>query len=300
MLWWTLLSMAGMRVTQALFSMLIHRTRSARLLTMQTVLFGGLMVGWSSAFAGDWEVGVGVGYGERGNPLVDSDDFTVLIDLDIAWYGNHWFFDSGDVGYTWIDNRAFTLNTVVRVNSDRLFFSRTNTQFISLGEFAVAPEPGQFPLDAVAVPIDIPDRDYAIEIGAELLAEGRWGFLQSSVYSDISNTHNGVEVSTSYGYSWRGNRWYIEPSLLLSWKSASLNDYYWGVREFEIAQALGPYRAESGLNVGARFRAGYQIDEHWAWSAAIEYERLNDEAADSPIVDDNDVFGFFFGIGFRF
>ena len=121
------------------------------------------------------------------------------------------------------------------------------------------PQPGQLAgvSDAIVadpaaqVPIDVPERDYAIEAGIELLAEGAWGFFEGGVYRDVSGTHDGVEALATYGYGLRANRWYIEPAVGLAWKSAELNDYYWGIREGEAALAFGPYAANAGLNVSA-------------------------------------------------
>src|SRR3954463_8626491 len=79
-----------------------------------------------------WRLGIALGYGERTNPLIQSEKIPVLVDLDIAWFGKRWFFDNGDVGFTLLDHPAFTLNTVARVNTDRAFFSKTNTRFINI------------------------------------------------------------------------------------------------------------------------------------------------------------------------
>src|SRR3954470_11663654 len=47
-----------------------------------------------------WRLGAAFGYGERTNPLIQSDDIPVIVDVDIAWFGKRWFFDNGDLGYT--------------------------------------------------------------------------------------------------------------------------------------------------------------------------------------------------------
>src|SRR4051794_14715278 len=46
-----------------------------------------------------WRLGVALGYGERTNPLIQSKKIPVLVDVDIAWFGERWFFDNGDVGF---------------------------------------------------------------------------------------------------------------------------------------------------------------------------------------------------------
>ena len=141
-----------------------------------------------------WRLGIALGYGERSNPLINSDDFTIVVDVDIAWFGERFFFDNGDVGLTLFDQESFTLNLIGRFNSDRVFFGKINSQFISVGD--VGAEPGG-PLTVVSVPV--PDRDYAIEAGIELLTDGNWGYLQTAFHHDVSGVHNGYELYVNYG-----------------------------------------------------------------------------------------------------
>jgi len=239
-----------------------------------------------------WQFGVALGYGLRSNPLVQSDDIPIVVDLDIGWFGDHFFFDNGDLGLTVTDNEAMTASIVARVNSDRVFFGKTDTKFVSL-DLA-----GQ-PL-ATAVELTIPDRDYAIEMGIEILADGKWGHLQLAAHHDVSGTHDGYEVDFNYGTGFRRQRWYFEPSIGATFKSESMNDYYWGVSPGESSDALPVYAAKSGLNTHARLLFSYQINKNWAFTLVGEFERLNEEAAASPIVNDRNVLGYFAGFGYRF
>jgi len=240
----------------------------------------------------NWRLGAALGYGIRSNPLVQSDDIPIVVDLDIAWFGERWFFDNGDLGFTIADNNALTASIVARVNSDRVFFGKTNTRFVNV-------DLAGMPLSQ-AVNFAPPDRDYAVELGMEMLAGGTWGTLQVSAFHDVSGTHEGYELYTNYGYGWREQRLYIEPSFGFSYKSADLNNYYWGVTPEEAGVVAYPYEADAGLNWHARLMIGYQLDKRWALSFVAEYERLNDESAASPIVDEDNVFGWFAGVSYRF
>ncbi len=239
-----------------------------------------------------WRLGAALGYGLRSNPLVQSDDIPIVVDLDIAWFGDHFFFDNGDLGLTFADNRHVTASIVARFNSDRVFFGNTDTRFVAF--------------DAVGLPLsesvefEVPDRDYAIELGIELLSDGSWGQLQMTAFHDVSGTHDGYEVHFNYGYGWRNQRLYIEPSIGASYKSAALNDYYWGISADEAGVVVLPYEADAGTNLHARFMFGYQLSRNWSLSLVAEFERLNDEAAASPIVADRDVLGYFAGFAYRF
>lgn len=69
-----------------------------------------------------WRLGLALGYGERSNPLIQSDDVPIVVDVDVAWFGERFFFDNGDFGYTLANTDLLTASIVARVNSDRLFF----------------------------------------------------------------------------------------------------------------------------------------------------------------------------------
>jgi outer membrane protein len=239
-----------------------------------------------------WRLGAAFGYGERTNPLVQSDDIPIVVDFDIAWFGDRWFFDNGDGGVTFADNDALTASVVGRFNSDRVFFGRTDTRFVTV--------------DALGAQLDVPadfkppDRDYAIELGVEVLTDGQWGELQLSAFHDASGTHDGFEVFADYRFGWRRQRFYVEPSIGASYKSSDLNDYYWGLTEAEGRGVVPPYVARAGTNWHTRLVIGYQVNLRWAFSFVAEYERLNGEASASPIVEDDHVTGLFAGMSWRF
>jgi outer membrane protein len=259
------------------------------------------LLGASAALAADpdpqttnqspWRLGVALGYGIRTNPLALSDDIPILVNLDIGWFGKRWFFDNGDVGLMVIDRDHYTVDLVGRFNNDRVFFNKTNSKFISVGDGADKP---------ILEKVEVPDRDYAVEVGVELLADGDWGYFQATAFQDVSGTHGGYELFADYSYPVRRQRWFYEPSFGVSWKSEELNDYYWGVREDEANILFPAYSAGAGLNTHARFLVSYQINRNWAFVAVGEYERINSEAADSPIVKEKDVLGIFAGFKYEY
>ena len=265
------------------------------LLALFLVLAGAMPCGAQEVAAAEesnWRLGAALGYGVRSNPLVQSDDVPIVVDLDIAWFGEHWFFDNGDLGLTFANNDTVTASVVARVNSDRVFFGRTDTRFVTL-DLAGAPL-------AEAVDFKPPERDYAVELGIELLTDGDWGAIQMSAFHDVSGTHEGYELYASYSYGWRDQRLYVEPSFGASYKSEDLNNYYWGLTQDEAGTVGIPYEAGAGVNWHMRLAVGYQLSRNWAISAVAEYEHLNDEAAASPIVEEDNVLGWFVGLSRRF
>ena len=276
------------------------RRRIARLTLLYLALQASVCAGASEAQseAGQdteesrWRLGAALGYGVRTNPLVQSDDIPIVLDLDIAWFGDHWFFDNGDIGLTFADSNYLTASIVGRLNSDRVFFGKTDKRFVTV-------DLAGMPLSE-AVEFKVPDRDYAIELGLEILTDGSWGQLQMTAFHDVSGTHEGYEIFVDYSYGWRKQRLFIQPSVGASYKSAALNNYYWGIGDDEAGVVIPPYEAGAGTNLHARLMLGYQLSRHWSLSVVAEFERMNDEAAASPIVEDRNVLGYFAGVAFRF
>jgi len=255
-----------------------------------------------------WRIGAAFGYGERTNPLIQSDDIPVLVDVDIAWFGKRWFFDNGDVGYTLFDRSSSTTSLVARVNDDRVFFGKTNTRYVNFAYAGNGFTTG-LPPPAVAggsedppppVEVNPPDRDYAIELGVESLLDGDWGAAELRAFHDVSGTHGGYELSAHYSRRWTVGRVSIAPTLGFSYKSAQMNNYYWGVHADEATDALPEYHAGAGVNFEGGLVTNYYLTRHLRFALSVNYERLADEIAASPLAEDDYVVAYFSGFAWTF
>jgi MipA family protein len=252
-----------------------------------------------------WRLGAALGYGERSNPLIQSDDIPVVLDLDIAYFGDRWFFDNGDLGVSLTDNQLLTANLVARLNSDRTFFGKTNLKYVTFQQLAGgASQPLRDEYTGQVVtqpqPLNPPDRDYAIEAGIEALFGGDWGQSTLRAFHDVSGTHEGYEIAADYSYRITRGRLSLSPVLGISWKSAELSNYYWGVHEDEDSLTLQAYEARAGLGWEAGLRASYYLTRHIRLAASATYERLQHSVAQSPLVGSDHVFGYFAGVGWQF
>ena len=259
-----------------------------------------------------WRFGVGLGYGQRTNPLIQSEDIPIVVDLDIAWFGERWFFDNFDLGFSLVDNARFTTNVVARLNSDRAFFGKTNTRYVN---FSITAGGAQVPIsgppsapgvpgagagNVVPAELEVPDRDYAVELGLEMLLDGEWGQATLRAFHDVSGTHEGYELSADYSYRWVRGRFSIAPSVGVAWKSAALSDYYWGVHADEVLPTLQGYQVDAGLGWEAGLRASYYFTKSMRFALSANYERLQHSVAMSPIVAEPEVIGYFAGLAWQF
>lgn len=272
----------------------------------------------------NWQLGVSLGYGTRSNPLIDADDLTLVAVIDASWYGERVFFDNGDLGFTFQDNPRYTLNGVLRANTERLFFEQADSLLVSfttsVGQGASGDGPVQDGVDGNpntgldgsdpdggstdsgqdSETIEIPKRRYAVEAGIEFLTDGRWGFLQTSVTQDISNRHEGFEANLTLGRSghWRRMTWTVSAGL--SYRSDNLNDYYYGVLSDESQTNLPAYRADDGINYHAAALLRYYLTRSLSLGLVVEYERLSSAIANSPFVADDRVITSYGGIKYTF
>lgn len=252
----------------------------------------------------NWSLGLALGAGQRSNPLIAGDDIDLWWTLDVAWFGERWFFDNGDLGYLLKDHSLFTLNWVARVNTERAFFSGISEGLFRGTEFGLNSPALEQGADSPTLgndsEISIPDRDYALETGLEFLSNGLWGNIHGQLLADVSGVHNGYEAWLSYSTDWVRGRWHISPSVSVNWKSRQQNDYYYGVRADEAQNGLLVYQAESGFNTAAKLSAVYYMSKRWRFFATANIEKINDSAADSPLLKDDEIVSYFAGIHYAF
>jgi outer membrane protein len=252
-----------------------------------------------------WRFGLGLGYGERTNPLIQSEDIPIVVDVDFAWFGKRWFLDNFDLGFELFDRPNITTNLVARVNSDRAFFGKTNTKYINFsylgnGMQGPAVDPGSGALVDRPVKFKPPKRDYAIEAGIEMLMDGEWGMAALRAFHDVSDTHNGYEISADYGFRWVRGRWSVSPNVGVSYKSAALSDYYWGVHDDEASFLMPAYKVDGGVGWEAGVRTSYYLNKSIRLAVSANYERLQHSVTLSPLVEDKQVLGYFAGVAWQF
>lgn len=273
-----------------------------------------------------WELGVAAGYGVRTNPLVNSDDIPMYAVLNMAWFGDYFFFDNGDIGITAYETEKLSVNVIGHINNEREIFewlndARLGIQFsgvttsslkegfettntnVAVGDGPVdldalkqSPETGKF----IIKPLEPTKRSLAFDAGIELMYADTWGDLQLQVLGDVTYTHKGVDIWASYAYPWRHGSWSVVPSVGVKWKSSHLLDYYYGVRNSEAVGERHAYKASSGFNTFAKLSASYRIDENWGVVGVAEYESLSRSIRRSPIVDEQGIATLFIGVMYNF
>lgn len=260
-----------------------------------------------------WKIGFGLGYGERSNPLINSDVIPIYGIIQLSYFGEHLFFDNGDIGWFLSEGKDWSVNAIAGVGGERSFYSFLNDSSVgfnpgltvSNGENSLEP-PTEIPIapgetdNALVVNPEAPDRDITVDGGLELLYTRGHSEFQIQLLTDISGQHHGQELWFSWARVHSRGKLEIVPSVGFNWKSSRAADYYYGVRDDEATIALPEYHVDSAVNVFARIGVKYTLNEHWKIISVLQYEKFDHTISDSPAVEDDHVKTAFLGLYYEF
>jgi len=129
------------------------------------------------------------------------------------------------------------------------------------------------------------DRDWSVDAGLGTSWLTKFGLFDLSGVTDILGRHRGQEVELTYTIMFPFMGFDFVPSAGIRWKSGSLVDYYYGVRPSEARPGRPVYDGDAALDPFLRIAVRRKLSERWSLLAAAQYEWLDDEITDSPIVD---------------
>jgi MipA family protein len=134
----------------------------------------------------------------------------------------------------------------------------------------------------------------------------RQGLHQYSLkaVTDLLGKHQGQEVSAGYAYRIPISRdLSLMPNAGVSWMSADLLDYYYGVADSEEDLTLSPQRKAYAVDAGWQYSLGinlnYRLNPRTSLLLSTRTRWLPDSVSDSPLVARDQITGVFGAIIFR-
>lgn len=113
----------------------------------------------------------------------------------------------------------------------------------------------------------------------------------------------GFQVHLGLGYDLMpARKFMLKPSVRTSFASSDYMEAYFGVSSNQSDRSgLREYDTDAGFkSVGAQITAIYRLTHHWGIQASTGYDRLVDDAADSPVVKDENQFRIGMGLSYTF
>ncbi len=144
------------------------------------------------------------------------------------------------------------------------------------------------------------DREWSIDGGLGVSWLTSIGLFGVTFVTDMLGRHNGQELDLSYTILFKWGGFDFIPSLGVRWKSENLVDYYYGVNDDEIrfdgAVSRASYDGNDAVNPYLQLAVRRKLSDRWSLLGAVQYEWLDSEITDSPIVDDDYEASFLLGI----
>ena len=135
-------------------------------------------------------------------------------------------------------------------------------------------------------------REPGFDAGASLRRRMSWGTPYVEVLRDASHSSEGMEWRAGYwGNDWRRGRLTVRPNLVLAWRNAKLNDFYYGTSD---------YRAGAGLDAQAALYASYALTESWNLIGGLSATHRSREVTGSPLAQGGLQSEAFFGFLYDF
>lgn len=248
---------------------------------------------------GKWNIAVSIGVGLRSNPLVDSDNIPLVLLPEFSYYSDNFFVENLDIGYTLFDSPVSSLHLIATPSYDGVFFNRWDPGNLLVNltsNIASAPiqSMDQMQEDRFTQinPSELSTRKFSYLGGLEYSINYQKNLLQVSLLGDITDTHSGNEIRAAYAYSFNRN---LKATIGFTWKDSNFSDYYYGVDEREIVDDRGAYDAGASFNPFVRIAFDEQLKKDGDWRFSFEYQKLDRQMANSPIVNDDYVVTFFVG-----
>ena len=135
-------------------------------------------------------------------------------------------------------------------------------------------------------------REPGFDAGASLRRRVSWGTPYVEVLRDASHSSEGTELRAGYwANDWRRGRLTVRPQLVLAWRNAKLNNFYYGTSD---------YHAGAGLDLQGALYASYALTESWNLIGGLSATRRSSQISGSPLAQGGLQSEAFFGFLYDF
>lgn len=255
---------------------------------------------------GQWQVSLAIGYGAKSNPLVGGDDLPLVLLPEFSYYGESFYFDNGDLGYTLVETERYSASVVTRLNFERAYFAFLHPSNILLGQTATAgdqvetPSAGDGPYRVPSIE-DLSSRKYAVDGGIALNVFFDNGhMIRAEVIQDISGVHKGQNALVEYMAQQRFDVWRVSATVGLKYKSRRLVDYYYGINQSDGVNPYFYYQGNASIHPYVKVSAMYPLTERWDLVGLARWSKIGSGMADSPVVEENTESTLYGGVSYAF
>lgn len=250
---------------------------------------------------GYWDIGLAFGWGQKSNPVRNNRDIPLYIVPSITYYGQNWYFDNGNLGYTLAEEEKYTLNLTTSYSADPFYFMETSPASIFYSGFIFEDRHDRIHFIEFADDFEeLENRNFTLLGGLELYIYTRAGTIKLGLGKDLFGVHHGTQAEAQWSYNLAYDRWNFDLALGLDWKSSQVIKYYYGVRPSENLFWSFVFRPQAGFNKRVEARLSYTINDNWKFLMVAQHTRLSEEISRSPLLFEDYSNTLFIGATYRF
>ena len=241
---------------------------------------------------GHWNFNISLGAGVRTDPVVHEATIPLVVIPQFSYYGKRVFIEDLDLGFTLRESDTSTLSLIATPGYDRVFFYRSDLQniFVSGIPYSAMVYSTGGASHGERVPGGV--RHWTYLAGPEWTFESHGVTGQLDLLHEITARNHGNEVRAALGIPLIESTGSLSANVGLTWKSAAIVRYYYGV----------PGVYEGGWTLDPFVKLGYSrpLSSKWRLTAFVHYEHLGSAITDSPIVNARYVLTVFAGATYAF
>ncbi|HEY6527986.1 MAG TPA: MipA/OmpV family protein [Cellvibrionaceae bacterium] len=243
---------------------------------------------------GNWELSVGLGLGLSTNPLKGGSDIPLLVRPKLSYYGERFFLDNLEAGFTLWENPSQQINLLVLPSLEQLYFRRWQ---YAASRLPLHPDfsGGDGPTTAEPQPATpkLHYRHTSALSGFEYTFSQQGFEFNFQLLDEISGYHSGREMRLAVSRDFL-DHWRI--SFGANFQSRDYINYYYGVYSQEATQTLPVYLADrGGWSKLVRVEYLKPINQHFALKASSAIKVFSSEIAASPLMEESRVYSIFLG-----
>ncbi|WP_404340624.1 MipA/OmpV family protein [Pseudoalteromonas mariniglutinosa] len=211
-----------------------------------------------------WHVSLSLGLGVMTNPLNGGSNLPLVVVPEIAYYGEQWFFDNGRLGYSFHESAQHVFNLVSEFNPETRFFVDLHPSNIFALQSSVSSTVDlTTELDISNKFIstkEIDKRKWALDAGLSYHYINEQHVFSVQTLADISGVYKGYRSALQWQAHQQVGSMHLKSSLGVWFKSAQLNDYFYGLSAAETQL--------EEIQVGSGWQPYAKIDARWPLSNA--------------------------------
>ncbi len=232
-----------------------------------------------------WHVSVNAGIGVMTNPLHGGKNLPLVVLPEIAYYSEKWFFDNGRLGYSFHESASHVVNFVTEFNPETRFFIDFHPSNVfalqTSNSFMVESTTSDELVEKRATIDDVLKRRWALDAGVSYHYVRDNHIFSLQALADVSGVYQGMRSALQWQAHYQVDDLEIMPSMGIWYKSAKLNDYFYGLSAEESSNGV--------IGVGSSWQPYAKIDARWPLSETNSL-RFHLAYYDYSAVDDSPLF----------